>query len=430
MAYWSPFTFSNNNSAADGFSSAMAPWGAQTNPAYTQAMAQPAMAVTSQPASFANTYGGLYDSYNKGYGSYNQGLSSLANSYANNYGAMAGGIGQIANALGNTWNNSQANNPYASQPEVARQTAIANLGTAAMGAYGGIASTGLNAWAQNQNGYQKAMSDMVGANQSALGGLGASRNAALGSLGGAMAKYGVGSEVASALPGLLSGITGNESGGSASGGGGYGGGGGGRGYDAIGSLQRSVMDRGDSNQMERGLSAGMDSLNYDQSLARQYPREQIGESFGHLMSMNRMNLDESRRGMDQYYANYGPYQGSQYRPGQAIPTGSLLDALAGGYTDSASRIGGTQQAMQSGWRDNSAQYDTTRGAVGDLYSGSVGKLDMWKSPMDRLQDKWAMDEAARSRYGAIYGEAPSVFGDPNFQPGVPRGVRTGVQLRR
>jgi hypothetical protein len=418
MAY-NPF---NPFATQDGFTNMMAPWGGGTSQQYAQVAAQPATTAVSQPAAFSNTYGSLYDSYNKGYGSYNQGLASLGNTYAQNYGAMAGGVGQLANALGNTWNNAQANNPYASQPEVARQTAIANLGTAAMGSYGGIASTGLNAWAQNQNGYQKAMSDMVGSGQGALSGLGQSRNAALGSLGGAMAKYGVGSEVAAALPGLMAGINGSEGGGASAGGSMGGGGMGGRGYGAIAGLQDSVMDRGDSRQMERGLAAGINSLNYDQSLARNYPREQIRESYGDLMNMNRMNLDESRRGMDQFYANYGPYQGSQYRPGQAIPTGSLLDALAGGYTDSASRIGSTQQAMQSGWKDNLEQYGKARGDVGSLYSGSVGKLDMWKSPLERLQDSWAMADANRERRSQDEMSQQAFFYNRNFNPAAGSGA--------
>jgi hypothetical protein len=185
----------------------LAPWGANTAKEYATAVGGQ---VAGAPTQFGQTLGGMYDSYNKGYGTYNQGLASLGNSYAQNYAAMAGGIGGVANALGNTWNNAQANNQAASAAEAARQAAVSNLGTAAMANYGNVAGQGLQAWAQNQNGYQKSLSDMNVGNQNAVSQLGIGRYNALAGLGKSGAAMQVGRDVSASLPGLAGNATGSS----------------------------------------------------------------------------------------------------------------------------------------------------------------------------------------------------------------------------
>lgn len=367
----------------------VAPFGASTDEGFATAMGQGYMAA---PGQFAQSFANLYDSYNKGYGSYNQAMAGLGNSYAQNYGAMAGGIGQLANALGNTWNNAQANNPYASSAEAARQMAIGQLGSAALGAYGNIGVAGMDAWARNQNGYQQALAGMTSANQAAVSGLGGARYGALSNLGGAAAKYGIGQEVAGAIPGMFS--EGDYSAYSPGSGGGTGSSGG-AGWGALDALRQDINSSRELDALGSGLSAGMGSLNYDQAIARNYPRQQINDSFGHLMSINRMNLDESSRGMDQFYENYGPYQGVQTREGQTIPTGSLLGALTGGYADSSGRITGVQDDMRSGFSGASDAYGAARQEVADLYRNSIG--NMFQSAEEKQQEQWRLEDAAKER---------------------------------
>lgn len=373
-----------------GFTDFVAPWGANTAKEYATAMGSGAMGA---PGQFAGVQGGLYDSFNKGYGSYNQGLASLGNSYAQNYGALAGGIGQIANSLGNTWNNAQANNPYASSAEAARQMAVSNLGTAAMTSYGGVAGQGLQAWAQNQQGYQKALADMTGANQMGLSNMGQARFGALAGLGKSAATYGLGNSIAGALPGLSANLGGMDGGGGAyypsqidS-----------RGYGVLDSLRGDINSRANEDMANANYNAAVGSLNADQAQARLYPERQINTSFGHLMDMNKLNLDASSRGMDQFYQNYGPYQNMSGRPGQQIPTGSLLDALAGGYTDSAGRISGTQDDMRSGWGDAKGTYGSASNDVRDLFSRTIGNLDMWDDAATTQQKRWALEDAGEAR---------------------------------
>lgn len=373
-----------------GYMDFVAPFGAATAKEYATSMGS---GIMNAPSQFASTKGGMYDSYNRGYGSYNQGLASLGNSYAQNYGAMAGGIGQIAGALGNTWNNAQANNPYASSAEAARQMAIGNLGTAAMTSYGGIAGQGLQAWAQNQQGYQKALADMTGANQMGLSNMGSARFGALANLGRSAATYGIGNSIASALPGLSANLGGVE-------------GGAGsyypssidtRGYGVLDSLRGDINSRANENMMSANYSSAVGSLNADQALARAYPERQINTSYGHLMDMNRLNLDASSRGMDQFYRNYGPYQNMSGRPGQSIPTGSLLEALAGGYTDSAGRISTAQNDMRAGWNKANDQYTSATNDVNNLFANTFGNTGVFDDPLTAQRKQWQLEDAQTER---------------------------------
>lgn len=398
-----------------GFTDFVAPWGANTAKEYATAMGT---GVVGAPGQFAGVLGGMYDSINKGYGSYNQGLASLGNSYAQNYGAMAGGIGQIANALGNTWNNAQAQNPYASSAEAARQMGVANLGTAAMTAYGQAAGAGMQAWAQNQQGYQKALADMTGANQTATSGLGQARMNALANLGKSASVYGLGNSIAGALPGLASGFGGGQA---------TAGPIDMRGWGALDSLRGDINSQTDANRLTSGYQSALDSLNGDQAVARGYPERQISTSYDQLMNLNRMNLDASSHGMDQFYENYGPYQQNAGRPGQRIPTGSLLDALAGGYTDSANRITGVQSDMKSGWADNKGIYGSSTKDVKDLFGGTIGNLGLWDDPMTAQTKQWQLDDARKSRDDAARRRAFADSTTPAMTPQqMRRFISTGV----
>jgi hypothetical protein len=355
-----------------------------------EGMTQPALyqigsQIAAAPGQFAQTLGGMYDSYNKGYGTYNQGLASLGNSYAQNYAAMAGGIGGVANALGNTWNNAQANNQAASAAEAARQAAVSNLGTAAMANYGNVAGAGMQAWAQNQNGYQKSLADMNVGNQNAVSQLGIGRYNALAGLGKSGAAMQVGRDVSAALPGLA----GNASGGSPASGG--------EGFSMLDGLRSDINNGAELNALARTHDADVGSLNADQAIARNMPRTMVGDARDALMDFNKLNLGASSSGMDQFYNFARESQANNYRPGQAIPTGSLLDALAGGYSDSADRIGTVQKDMNSGWSDNKNIYNSSVAGVNNLFNRTIGNTGAFGSAAQNQQANWAMQDAALAR---------------------------------
>ena len=369
----------------------LSPYGAGTDKGYAQAVGQ---TLAQAPSQFGQTLGGIYGAYNQGYGSYNQSLASLGNSYAQNYAAMAGGIGQTANALGNTWNNAQANNQAASAAEAARQAAVSNLGTAAMANYGNVAGQGLQAWAQNQNGYQKSLSDMNVGNQSAISQLGVGRYNALAGLGKSGSALGIGQAVAGAIPGLAAAFGGSGTTG------GYGGapmGGIDRSYDMLNGLRGDINSGSELSSLNNNYQTGMRTLNADQAIARNTPRTMVNDAYGALMDFNRLNLGASSQGMNQFYDNYRQTLNSTNRPGQDIPTGSILDALAGGYTDSANRIGGVQRDMNSGWSDNKGIYNSSVAGVNDLYNRSIGNLGIFRNASQIQQDDFALQDAARAR---------------------------------
>jgi hypothetical protein len=367
----------------------LAPWGANTAKEYAQAVAAPLAAAPSQ---FGQTLGGMYDSYNNGYGTYNQGLAGLGNSYAQNYAAMAGGVGQLANALGNTWNNAQANNQAASAAEAARQAAVSNLGTAAMANYGNVAGQGLQAWAQNQSGYQRALSDMNVGNQNAMSQLGVGRYNALAGLGKASAAMSVGRDVSAALPSLAGAVNGSGTSGGYSGGGG-----GGSGDGMLDGLRGDINSGAELSALNKNYSSGMNSLNADQAIARNMPRTMVGDAYGALMDFNRLNLGASRQGMDQFYDFARSSPANTIRPGQEIPTGSLLEALAGGYTSSANRIGGVQRDMTSGWADNQDIYNSSTAGVNNLFDRSIGNMGTFRNQSQIQQDEFALQDAAIAR---------------------------------
>lgn len=366
----------------------IAPWGANTAKEYATAVGSQ---LAAAPGQFGQTLGGMYDSFNKGYGSYNQGLAGLGNSYAQNYAAMAGGMGQLATSLGNTWNNAQANNQSASAAEAARQAAVSNLGTAAMMNYGNVAGQGLQAWAQNQNGYQRSLADMNVGNQNAVSQLGVGRYNALAGLGKSGSALGIGQSVAGAIPGLAAAIGNGSASPVASVPMGN------QGYDMLSGLRGDINNGAELSSLNSNYQSGMRSLNADQAIARNMPRTMVGDARDALMDFNKLNLGESSRGMDQFYDNYRQTLAGTTRPGQEIPTGSILEALAGGYSDSANRIGGVQKDMRSGWGDAMGAYNSSVAGVNDLYNRSIGNLGVFSNQRQIQQDQFALEDAANAR---------------------------------
>jgi len=147
--------------------------------------------IYGQPANFGSIFANIYGTqagsnqganYGDAFGNYQAGLANLGNNATGNYQAYAQGLQGInANS-----------DPYGanSAAEVARQTAIANIGSGALGAYGGAMNSALGAYGLQQQAYNLAMGQAMNANQNALSGLGQSRNNALSGLGNAYSALG------------------------------------------------------------------------------------------------------------------------------------------------------------------------------------------------------------------------------------------------
>lgn len=149
--------------------------------------------IWSQPANFGNTMGNVYGNmagtvgqqggnYADSYGNFQAGMGSLGNNAANNYASYSQGLQGLA----------AGQDPYAanSAAEAARQVAIGNIGSGALGAYGSAMNSALGAYGLQQQAYNLAMGQAIGGNQSALSALGQSRNNALSNLGNAYAALG------------------------------------------------------------------------------------------------------------------------------------------------------------------------------------------------------------------------------------------------
>ena len=188
----------NSRQAAAQENAAAAAAQGQAAAARNNAVGNTMSTIWSQPANFGDVFGGVYGSqagsnqggnYADTYGNYQAGLANLGNNATGNYQAYAQGLqGLTANS-----------DPYNanSAAEVARQTAISNIGSGALGAYGSAMNSALGAYGLQQQAYNLAMSQAMNANQGALSSLGQSRNnalaglgAAYGSLGGSAAQLG------------------------------------------------------------------------------------------------------------------------------------------------------------------------------------------------------------------------------------------------
>jgi hypothetical protein len=375
-----------------------------SKPEGAQAEGQALTTLMQQPAAFGALNSANYGNYAKAFGDYSQGLAGLGNATANNYGFYAGGLGNLAQAQANAQNNNQLlNTGYNSMAEAARQGALSNLGSAALGAYGSASGSAMGAWAQNQMAYNKMLSDLGAANQTGLSQLGQSRNNALGNLGGSYAKAGIGMAVANALPSMDFGGLGG-------------------GFQATGpdgeiasgsfsSPQRSrpAAPQFDGAQMFAGLDATRGDLNstdiadrldrnYANTLgmanaqhmsSREMPSQMLGQTLSGLMAMNKYNVDASSQGMDQYYGNVTTID--PRRPPREIAVRDILSGLTGGYSDSANRLTGLADQMGSGWGDVGGELNRSNSALAGLWNSTLGKNDIFQTPTEKLQAQRAAD---------------------------------------
>lgn len=367
-----------------------------------KAEAQSISTALAAPGQFAATGAQNFGNYANAFTGYMQGLAGLSNSQANNYGAYASGLGNLAIAQANAQNNNQLlNTGYNSMAEAARQGALANLGSAALGAYGSASGAAQNAWAQNQGAYNAMLSNLGAANQSGLSQLGQSRNNALSNLGNAYSRAGIGLAVANALPAMDFG--GGDGGFSATGpegevaSGSYGGMSrrpaagtqdGARMFGGLDATRADLNSTDIADRMDRNYAGAVDVGTLQHMSSREMPSQMLGQTLAGLMALNDRNVGASSRGMDQYYANVTPIQNRDRVP---INVQDVLSGLTYGYGDSSDRLGGIQRQMGAGFDDVGTQYTQTGAALRDLFDSSIGKLDLFRSPLDRAQRARAAD---------------------------------------
>ena len=295
------------------------------------------------------------------YGSLYPSLASMGKNYADMYGQYAGGLQNVAQSMANE--NVGRMGAYG-MAEAARQTAAGNIGSAALGAYGGAANSAMNAWAQNQTAYNKAASDMHASNQQAMSTYGVGRSGALQGLGQSYAdmtgKLGAANQITN-LSGDLGGFSSGGGGGfSASGpsgpiasgsygstgmsGGGTSFGGGkqpGPGFDRIAqqgfgglnSLQQSVMSGDITGSLDNRANAGLQQLDNQHYSSRMMPSQMLDQSLAGVSQLGGQGYRSLANGMNQFYGNAG-----QSRP----DFGSILSSLNSGY-------GNANQQLNNFW---------------------------------------------------------------------------------
>lgn len=358
--------------------------------------------IYAQPAQFAGVLG-------QNYGSYAQGLAGLGNSMANAYGMYGAGLMNVATARANEASARYGANAMA---EAARQAGVANIGSAALGAFGGASNAALAAWGANQQAYNNAAASMHNANQQGMSQYGQSRNAALGGLGNAyagvgraqaasdaLANFSFGGDMGGGMGGGFSatGPSGSIASGSFGGGGGGGGGFGfsgsgsrssrsGGGMDGalagLGSLRDSLMAGDITDSLNRGADAGRAQLDTQHYSSRAMPSQMLGQTLSGLMQLSGPAYAQSGRGMDQFYANTQmnerPYEG-------------ILDRLTAGYGNASNQLGGVQ-------RDLSGGFGAANSGVRDLWQQSFGRNPVFQTPAEReIAARQGRMESQRSR---------------------------------
>jgi hypothetical protein len=433
---------------------------------YMQGLGQQGDAYAKAYGSYAGGLADLGRSGSQTFGYLGQGLSQLGNSYAGAYGGYAGGLGEVAKAMAQEQTGRYTSNAGA---EAARQAALGSIGTAALGSYGQAANSAFGAWAANQQAYNQALQGLGTANQTGLAQLGSSRNNALGGLGGAYADLGGRLGAASAIGNLNLGFNlggvGGGGGFSASGpdgpiaSGSYGGGGlgGGSGYAtrtsdpsqlaAMGEpayagltgLQSNLMAGDISGSMNANYTDSMNRLDSQHYSSRGMPSQMLGQTLSGLLTLGQDAYGNVNRGMREYY-------GAQADPSQRTDYTGILRQLGSGYRDAAGNITGARGDLVRGFDttmagmpryadDMRTGFDTANknvgsvigslnsgfgkasGALRDLFDTSLGKMDLFKTPLELAQQQRAADlygrrNAAADRIADMRG-AP---GNKNWQP--------------
>jgi len=310
-----------------------------------------------QPAMYGQNYANLY-------GSAAQAGAGIGNAMANAYGSQAGAMGNLGTAMAGERGAAAGARGMA---EAARQAAVGNIGSAALGAYGSTAGNALGAWATNQTAYNKALSDIVAANQASMSQYGQSRNQALAGLGASYGATGAGLGAASGF-----GAGGGPGGGfSAMGpegevaGGFYGGFGGGGQLDmsryagpAFAGLDRALGAVAGSDIQDRlgaGFREGGGRLDNQHYSSRGQPASMMGQALAGLLTLGEQGLRDARGGMRQFYdsESFGDY--SPYANSANAGFGGAMGALGGLYDSMGQQFNQTGGRLDKLWGDSMGQ---------------------------------------------------------------------------
>jgi hypothetical protein len=395
--------------------------------------------------------GGLGDGYTKNYGAYgstlgslgnssalalqglSQGLSGLGQSQSGAYGAYSGALGNVANAM-----STEASNLYGanSQAEIARQTALGNLGVASLGAYGGIGNSALNAWSQNQQAYNKSLADINAANQAGMSQYGQSRNTGLGQMAAAYSD--LGSKLGTASTSPSTSFTIGDGGGTGVGGdsgflatgpdGQIASGqytspptlGGGLGmtasgtktadtrqlqalgapaYAGLNTLGNQMMANDVTNSMNYNSRDAVDRLDAQQYSSRSMPSDIMSQALSGLQSLGRDAYDQSRSGMNQYYA-------TQNDPAKRTDYSGVLGQLASGYNTSAANLNDLARDTTGAFGSTGNRLDSFANSAGSGYREANDNIRALTTPIVDLaygmaSPLWPGFDAANKNVGAL-----------------------------
>jgi hypothetical protein len=403
-------------------------------------------ALLQQPGQFANAFANAFGGYGQGMGQvgmgmgnaiggHSQAMAGHSGAIANNYNAFAGGNAAIASALAN-----ERSNAYGamSQAEAARQLAAGNIANQALASYGGMGNAAMAAWAQNQSSYNQALQNMFTGNQLATSQLGQSRNQALSGLGDATSSLGRGLAAAGVIGNVDFGMGGMGGGGmgfeatgpggqvaSGSFGGGMGGmggmsGGGSRGpgpefagtadrsFGMLDSLRGNVMDNTFLDNLENARRDGFDRLDQQHYTSRAMPFDFMQSAFGNIQDLARPGYDATRQGMDQMYGNINANRAD---------FSDFTRALQGGFDTSSQALRDNAGRISDDYRFGMGKMDgilnglnsglsSTQGAIQDLFTNTLGNMDVFRSPLQRQQDQFDVQDARRARNASMYGSGP------------------------
>ena len=191
--------------------------------------------------------------------------------------------------------------------------------------------------------------------------------------------------------------------------GGSGGGGGGSftpnadsAYAGLNSLREAAMAGDITGSMNANLQDGYDRLDAQHMSSRNMPSQMLGQTLSGLMALGNKGYGEIRSGMNQFYGTQNdPRNRGDYTGMLASLTGGYRDALGGiaplagrmsdAFEKSNTGIGGVSGQLKDLMSGSSSSYGQAMGALGGLFENSLGKLGLFKTPLELAKQDRAVD---------------------------------------
>lgn len=305
----------------------------------------------------------------------------FAKNFADNFAAYQSGLSN------NTTNQANFYGSLASQAalaQAANSAMIGSLGTAALTGFGQAAQGAFDAWKGNQQSYNSALASMHDANQRGVTGAGA-----LGALSQFSGNFGGGDGGGGGFS--ATGPSGPISSGSF----------GGSPLSGLGgaSVSGSSSGGGSSQAMDNAMAlaqSGADRLDTQHYSSRLMPSQMLDQSLMGFGSLGQQAYDQGRQGMNQFYGFLNQTAG---RPDFTSPLAMLNRA-----------------------------YGNADSQVNNLWNNSLGKTEFFKTPLERQQDAWAAEDAARARASAMRPQAASMQPLPPGMGFTSAQARQGVNM--